>query len=160
MKKLIIATALILASASQVWATDNIEAAKTFIKALQNQDLETVEAMVADNIAFEDPTWGASYKGRQNVMQVYKVYTGGVGNIKGYVMDAFESNNTVVLNYMVYANIKLKTGGLMPIMGQSIRIVGFKDGKVVRHTDLADYSRMMRLQAEAEAAAEAKLNNG
>ncbi|MBL4790594.1 MAG: nuclear transport factor 2 family protein [Kordiimonadaceae bacterium] len=158
MKKLFLLAATILFTSAPIFATDNIDTAKRFIRALEAGDMAIVAGLIGKDGTFEDPTFGASHKGRDTLLRIYEGYRGGgtTHDLFGYVTNAYESSETVVLTYMVYAAVDLVAGGKaadrLPLMGQIIRVIGFKDGKIIRHTDLANYSRILATIAAARKA--------
>ena len=157
MKKIIMAAAMFLGSVSAS-ATSYIETAKSFIDALDSGHPAEIADLLADDMVFEDPTWGASQSGKATVLKAYTGYTGpNMHNLHKYVTDAFESNGVVVLTYVVHADMDLTPGAApedrVGLMGRIIRVVCFnKDGKIMRHTDLADYGQVQRDIAAAKAA--------
>lgn len=155
MKKLLITTVLFLMSTT-AQANERIETALHFLKALEASDMATVEQLVHDDITFQDLTWdGTLHAGRENVLKVYRGYTGGAHNILGHVLNAFESNHTVVLDYVIYAQMDVardtKPEDRVPMIGRAVRVIGFKDGKIVRHMDMADYDKVKAAMAAAQA---------
>lgn len=136
-----IATLLISFSAT---AENLVEKAEQFLQALEQDDLNTVGAMLADNIMFEDPTWGVKHEGKAGVLKVYENYSGGARNLRKFRTDGYESAGTVFLNYIYHVEMNIARQGepenFVPIMGRGGRLVSFdSEGKVVRHTDFADY---------------------
>ncbi|NVJ99334.1 MAG: nuclear transport factor 2 family protein [Alphaproteobacteria bacterium] len=121
-----------------------IDKAETFFLALEQEDIKTVETMIADDIMFEDPTWGTKVEGKAGVLKVYENYTGGARNMRKVRTEAYESAGTVFLNYIYHVEMNVaakgKPANFIPVMGRGGRLVTFnKDGKVARHTDFADY---------------------
>lgn len=136
-------------------AEDLIDKAEQFVMALEQEDLKTVSEMVADDIMFEDPTWGVKYAGKDAVLKVYKNYTGGARNLRKLRTEAYESAHTVFLNYSYYAEMNVAPKGepenYVPLMGRGGRLVSFdKNGKVVRHTDFADYGVVAKAMEDAK----------
>ncbi len=131
-----------------VTASDNLETAKHFLTALEKQDLDTVTELVHGDIVFEDPTFGVERRGKERVLETYRNYTGGIRQLTKYLLYGYESNDVVVLRYVFHAYVDvLRSGaedGFAPIMGEGLRILRFKGGKIIRHTDLSDYVRVQR----------------
>ena len=129
-------------------ASDNLETAKQFLTALEQQQLDVAEALIHDDIVFEDPTFGVERRGKEQVLTTYQNYTGGIRQLTKHLLYGYESNDVVVLSYVFHAYVDvLRRGtddGYAPIMGEGLRVIRFKDGKVVRHTDLSDYVRIQR----------------
>ena len=149
MKKflLIIGAAIALAFASapsNAAEESQIELAQRFIKALETGDLATAEQMIGQQVTFEDPTFGVSHSGRDQVLEVYENYTGGARVIHKHLLSAYESSNTVVLNYIFYVEMNVAPSGTpenyMSLMAEGARVIRFKGGKVVHHMDLANYT--------------------
>ncbi|WP_262693391.1 nuclear transport factor 2 family protein [Kordiimonas aquimaris] len=153
MKKFIITTATILWAATAAFAENNIEKAQHFLAALEANDTRAASAYVHEDIIFEDPTWGAKHEGREHVLKVYEGYTGSIKDLHSYVVRSYESNNTVVLNLVMYGKVDVLGDGnpeaYAPIMSEVTRIIEFKDDKIVRHIDLADYNSLRSLMAAA-----------
>lgn len=156
MKKLLFIAAALFWTSSSSAGEGDIEIAKRFLKALESKDLVTAETLMAEDITFEDPTWSHDvHRGKETMKEVYRYYTSGTQNIQSHLMSVFESNGTVVLNYMFYVELEIEPGnaaaGTVPMMGAGMRIVGVRDGKVYRHMDLADYDIMKETVAQARA---------
>lgn len=134
---------------------DKITIAELFLTALETGDVETAAQYVHDEIWFEDPTWGSEIHGRAEVLKAYEGYTGGVKDISRHRTKGYESNGTVVLEYIFHVQMDVvgddKPSSYMPMMGEGLRIIGFKDGKIVRHSDLSDYTTIRQKLAEAAA---------
>ncbi len=157
-KKYGTAAFLFLTCAVTAFAQDsknNIETAEAFLTALEQGRPESVADLMHDEIWFEDPTWGAERRGKEAVLKAYKGYTGGVHDLMRQRVKGYESNNTVVLEYVFSVRLDVhgdgNPEGFVPMMGNGIRIIGFRDGKVVRHTDLSDYTQLKAKIAEAKA---------
>lgn len=147
MKKLFLMMALAFIGTTAS-ATDNIENAKKFLNSLEVGELAFVAQMAHEDIVFEDPTFGAEVRGKDNVLKAYENYTGGVHSLSKHLLHGYESNNVVVLSFVFHAYIDvLGTGDenkYLPMMGEGIRVIRFKDGKIIRHTDLSDYTRLQQ----------------
>ncbi|WP_286829403.1 MULTISPECIES: nuclear transport factor 2 family protein [Kordiimonas] len=145
----IVAAILVSFSAS---AEGLIEKAEKFVDALEQEDLKTVEPMMAEAFIFEDPTWGAAHEGKANVLKIYQNYTGGARNLQKIKTQAYESAGTVVFVYVYYAEMNLAGRGkeprYHPVMGYGGRIIQFdKAGLVKRHIDFADYASVAKIAA-------------
>lgn len=154
--KLCTVTFLFLVCTGSVFAqqsNNRIETAEAFLTALEQGRPELVSDLMHDEIWFEDPTWGAERRGKDAVLQAYQGYTGGAHDLLRHLVKGYESNGTVVLEYVFYVRMDVrgdgKPEGFVPMMGSGIRVIGFRDGKIVRHTDLSDYTRMKVKIAEA-----------
>lgn len=153
MKKLIMTAAITLWATTSVFAADNINTAQRFLAALEANDAAAASAYVHKDIIFEDPTWGVKHEGSDAVLKVYEGYTGSVNDLHSYVASAYESNNTVVLNLVMYGKVDVLGDGnaetYAPIMSEVTRIIEFKEGKIIRHIDLADYNELKALMIAA-----------
>lgn len=153
MKSLLTTCILALTFTAPGLANDTIERAQKFLAALESGDLETVQSMAHPDIVFEDPTFGVEFAGRDVVLDVYRDYTGGSQDLRKHLVKGFETNDVVVLDYIFYVNFVGPDGDgdqtLTPVMGPGLRVIRFKDGLVIRHTDLADYSEVERQRAAA-----------
>lgn len=156
--KLCTAALLLLSWTGTVFAQESknhIETAEAFLTALEQGRPELVSDLIHDEIWFEDPTWGAERRGKDAVLQAYQGYTGGAHDLLRHLVKAYESNGTVVLEYVFYVRMDVlgdgNPEGFVPMMGSGTRVIGFKDGKIVRHTDLSDYTRLKAKIAEARA---------
>ena len=156
MKQFLLTIALVACAAISANANDRIETAQRFLKALETGDMATVTSLMHEDITFEDPTFNDRlHTGKDSLLTIYAGYTGGVHNLKGHMTQAFESNGTVILDYIYYVEMDLTQGGApedrVPVMGRGLRVIGFKDGKIVRHIDLADYGQVNAAIAEMQA---------
>ncbi len=156
--KLSAAAFLFLACTVNVFAQDSgnyIKTAEAFLTALEQGRPESVADLMHDEIWFEDPTWGGERRGKDAVLQAYQGYTGGAHDLLRHPVKAYESNGTVVLEYVFYVRMDVvgdgNPDGFVPMMAGGIRIIGFRDGKIVRHTDLSDYTQLKAKIAEARA---------
>ncbi len=144
MRKLFLFAAVLLLRSVSVSAENNIDRAVRFVDALEVSDMETVESLMADEFVFEDPTFGTKHEGRDNVLKLYKGYIGDARNMHKYLLEGYESANTVVLRYSYYVEMNVaakdKPKDYLPIMGTGMRVIDFnKDSEIVRHIDVADY---------------------
>ena len=147
MKQVLVTTVLLVCSAMAAEANDRIEKAQRFLKALETGDMATAAPLMHTDITFEDPTFSDRlHEGKEALLRIYAGYTAGAHNLKSQMTQAFESNGTVVLDYMYYVEMDLKPGGApkdrVSLMGRGLRVIGFKDGKIIRHIDLADYGQV------------------
>lgn len=129
-----------------------LEKAERFVDALEQEDLATVEPMMAEAFIFEDPTWGVAHEGKANVLKVYQNYTGGARNLQKIKTQAYESAGAVVFIYVYYIEMNLagpgETPRYHPVMGYGGRIVQFdKAGLIKRHIDFADYASVAKIAA-------------
>lgn len=123
-----------------------IEVAKRYIQALENGSADEIDHLVADNIVYEDVTWGVTVEGKAAVSEVYKTYTVGSHIIDHEVERAYVFRGTVVIRSLVRGSVALVPGSnsdqRITVAIEVVRVITLKDGKVVRHIDLADYQSM------------------
>ena len=155
MKKMIMIATIFFCSVSAS-ATSYIETAKSFIDALNQERAADIADLLADDIVFEDPTWGAHETGKANVLKVYAGLMTGAWDVNTLVLDAFESSGVVVLTYVIGASMDLVENATpdqrAQFMGKMVRVIRFKDGKIIQHTDMMDAEKLIReMQAAADA---------
>ncbi len=139
-----LACALMCLPSQGLAQSSQIEIAKRFLTALESGDLETAEAMMGPEFVFEDPTYGTGVLNREKAVAAYANYTAGIRSISKHLLSAYESAGVVVLNYIYYVEITPPASetaeDVIPVMAENTRVFEFKDGKIVRHIDLADYA--------------------
>lgn len=138
-------------SAEELSASDaNIKVAEDYLAAYSTFKVEKMEPFLADDMEFRDPTSAApgkdgngyNFDGKTAVME-------GLGDFASRQKDfylnydlerRYESNGVVVfiaqLTYTVHTKTDETITGTAPI----VTAVTVKDGKIVRHVDLFDYS--------------------
>lgn len=159
MKRLFLFTAMIFLGSVSAFAENNIDRAIRFVDALEVSDMKTVESFMADDFVFEDPTFGVRHEGHDNVLELYKGYIGDARNMHKYLLESYESTNTVVLRYSYYIEMNVAAKGkpkdYLPVMALGSRVFDFnREGQIVRHIDVADYGAVQK--AIAARAAKAK----
>ncbi|WP_102142481.1 limonene-1,2-epoxide hydrolase family protein [Mycobacterium hubeiense] len=63
---------------SELTAVDTTRIVETFLNALQDEDFDTVEASVADNLVWQNVGWPTVH-GRQRVMRLFRSMSGRAG---------------------------------------------------------------------------------
>ena len=133
-----------------------LELARSYFQHLDNQRLDQARALMSDAIVFEDPTAGAGPI--EDPGEIVKAYanTAGFANMLFDERFAFVSNGTVVFHYMASLDIipadDSPIRGPVPVLADLVRMATVKDGKVVRHIDLAAYPELKKaLKRAAEA---------
>ena len=133
-----------------------LELARSYFQHLDHQRLDAARALMADSVVFEDPTWGAPpITDPEEVIEAYS-NTAGFSNLVFDERFAFVFNETAVFHYVVSLDFtppdESPVDHPVPVVADLVRMATVKDGKIVRHVDLAAYQRLGDAVAQAEAA--------
>ena len=132
----------------------SLRLARTYFDHLNHQRLDAARALMADTIVFEDPTWGSTPTTTADALIKAYSATAGFSNFLFDERLAFSSNGTVVIHYVVsfdYLPADSSLESPVPVLGDLVRMATVKDGKVVRHLDLAPYGELHNAVKRAQA---------
>lgn len=128
-------------------SANEIEAAKRYINALESGSAEEVHPLMADDIIFEDLTWGAVARGKDEVAKVYAAYTGNIHNVRNKIKNAYAFRGTVVVHSTVSGDVALVSDATpeqrTEVAIDVVRMITLENGKITRHIDVGDYQSMM-----------------
>lgn len=164
---IITATLLTLASlsssfsvtaATPTWQTTSaqtLELAKQYNQYLIDNNTEKAMAMAAPGLVFSDPTWGIYDQNKATAKASYSASTARYHNITYDIRNIMSSRGTVVIHMIGSADIDpigvKDPAKRVHIMADLIRVITIKEGKVIRHTDLSDYDKIMpKLESAAQ----------
>lgn len=124
-----------------------IAGAEAYLKAYQALDLRAVEALLAPDARFEDPTStdvpgiGGPFRweGRDAVIAGLRGWTQSVRRIDYTIRDRYEASGRVVFIGTAAALIAAPSG-LVRTNFPIVTIVTLRDGKVIEHRDYTDYA--------------------
>ncbi len=153
---LIAMTYALLASSALAEPADDaaaLQLARGYFQHLDHQQFVEARGLMADSIVFEDPTWGGTAVTDPD--EVIKLYsnTAGFTNVLLDERMAFVSNGTAVIHYVASLDY-LPTedspiNAPVPVIADLVRVATVENGKIVRHIDLAAYSRLQEALARA-----------
>lgn len=130
-----------------------LQLARSYFQHLDHERFDAARELMADSIVFEDPTWGGTPITDPD--EVIELYSNSAG-FTNVVLDermAFVSNGSAVFHYVASLDIlptadsAVKTP--VPAMTDLVRMATVKDGKIVRHIDLAAYTKLREALARA-----------
>lgn len=130
--------------------------AEAYVTAYTTRDWDTLEAHLAEDASFEDPTatlvfGGIRSDGRAAMMERFRVGYASLTHME------FERSRTIVAgDVAVYEGalawgLDLGNGTLVESVTPMVIVVTVKDGKVVTHRDYVDYAPFLEAVREARA---------
>lgn len=124
-----------------------ITLAKQYNDLLNQNKIAEAMAMVSENVIFSDPTWGVFNVDKKGLTDAYSVGFENYYNLQFKIRNVMSSKNTVVIHMIGSANIapNKKSKPEQRILGviDMIRVIHIENGKVTRHTDIADYDAVL-----------------
>lgn len=76
-----------------------MEMINRYFDAFQAKDLDTISDMLADDVVLKD--WNIQKKGKQEVVDAYRMIFDGVEEIKVDIVDSEQSNNTYLVVFFL-----------------------------------------------------------
>ena len=130
-----------------------LQLARGYFQHLDHQQFAEARGLMADSIVFEDPTWGgAAVTDPDEVIELYS-NTAGFTNVVLDERMAFVSNGTAVIHYVASLDYlpteDSPVDAPVPVIADLVRVATVENGKIVRHIDLAAYSRLREAIARA-----------
>lgn len=139
---------------------DDVERiARAFIAAYEVVDLDALRALSAEDLVSVDESapvdMGGPYRfeGREAWLSGLAgfVRDGGLVDIRQQHDTAWQSGEKMVFIGRFHARYRDPGGGLLHVRGRIVTVVTIRDGKVVRHEDIADYPAFEFLRAPHDA---------
>lgn len=148
---LVIAMGLATAAFGQATAQDRPEeverVARAFVAAYGSLDIEALRALSSEDLVSVDESAPAAaggpyrFEGREAWLSGLAGFSrdGGLIEIRQMHDDVWQSGEKVVFIGRFDARYRAAEGGVTHVRGRIVTIITVRDGKVVRHEDVADY---------------------
>lgn len=123
--------------------------ATAFVEAYGTLDLDTLAALAAEDIVVVDESapsgdWGGPYRfnGRDAWLEGMAGFArdGGLIDMRQEHDQSWQSGEKMIFIGRVDARYRAEAGGVVHVRGRIVTIITVRDGKVVRHEDVADYN--------------------
>lgn len=123
--------------------------ARAYLAAYETVDLPALEALAAEDIVFLDESAPSGMWGGPYVFNGRAAWLEGMG---GFVRDgglidmhqdhefAYQSGVQMLFAGHVDARYRSPRGGVRHLYGRIVTVITVRDGRVVRHQDIADYN--------------------
>jgi len=141
--------------------TPQVQAAKAYVKAYGERDYDAMLALAAEEVVFQDRTAvrigsGTPVQGRERFSHMLRSVLGNLSSFSIQIdTEYFHGNYAVFAGEVSYAFPGAQVGLSAESFGVTHElaiVLEFKDGKIIRHDDLADYDAYVEaLMAAKEA---------